>query len=305
MFEKKILNIYSVIIGIFFFISGLGKLFDTAGFSILIYHYGLGYLMILSPLIVITEILLGISLILLINPRLHSLVVLIFLILFSVSFAYANYFYGIKDCGCFGTLQPSNVSPFFTFIRNFILIAISIVLWIKYPPLKNNNIDKWKKFVILGVMFITIFIAGFTFRTPFFFYKNRVKHKYENVNIKVTKLSNYIRTSKDKSYLIFCFSYSCTHCWNSIENLRQFRKTNMVDSIITLATGKESDKLLFIKNFRPDFYIYDLPLDTLTQFSKVFPTAFFIKNDTIKVIIQSELPSPVTFLQNEKHFIKN
>ena len=49
MFDKKILNIYAIIVGIFFLISGIGKVIDTAGFSNLISQYGLGYLNWLSP----------------------------------------------------------------------------------------------------------------------------------------------------------------------------------------------------------------------------------------------------------------
>ena len=43
MFDKKILNIYSVIIGVLFIVSGLGKVVNTAGFSELISNYGLSY----------------------------------------------------------------------------------------------------------------------------------------------------------------------------------------------------------------------------------------------------------------------
>ena len=82
MFEKRILNIYSVIIGIFFIISGIAKVIDTAAFSNLIYQYGFGYLMILSPLIIIAEILLGLFLILLINPKRNSLFSFILLMIF-------------------------------------------------------------------------------------------------------------------------------------------------------------------------------------------------------------------------------
>jgi uncharacterized membrane protein YphA (DoxX/SURF4 family) len=67
MFERKILNIYSVVIGTFFLVSGLGKVIDTTGFAELIRQYGLGYLMVLSPVIVLVEILLGLCLFYLIN----------------------------------------------------------------------------------------------------------------------------------------------------------------------------------------------------------------------------------------------
>ncbi|MFA4852520.1 MAG: MauE/DoxX family redox-associated membrane protein [Bacteroidales bacterium] len=302
MFEKRILNIYSVIIGIFFIISGIGKVINTAAFSNLIYQYGLGYLMILSPLIVITEILLGLFLILLINPKRYSLFSFVLLIIFTISFAYAHFKNGVNDCGCFGSVQHSDISPIFSFIRNFILLIMSLVVWIKYPKEEIETV-KWKKNLILLVMCLSIFLSGFTFKIPFFLKSKTEIHKFQNQNIKNTELSKYIKTSPDSTYLIFCFTYTCQHCWNSIENLRQYKKNNTVDNVITFATGKKSDKLFFEQNFHPDFSITDLPMDTISKLTTAFPTTFYIEHDTIKVIIQSVLPSPITF--NKQYKLSN
>lgn len=113
MFEKRTLNIYSVIVGIFFLISGIGKVFSTAAFSDLIFQYGLGYMMILSPLIVVIEILLGLFLILLIKPRRYSFLSFILLVVFTAAFAYAHFRNGVDDCGCFGSMQPLRNSSYF------------------------------------------------------------------------------------------------------------------------------------------------------------------------------------------------
>lgn len=294
MFDKRGLNIYSIIIGILFIISGFGKVIDTAGFSDLIVQYGLGYFMILSPVIVIAEIWIGLFLILLINPKRYSFFSFVLLLIFTISFAYAHFKNGVNDCGCFGTVQPSNSSPIFSFIRNFILLIISLIVWKKYPSEKIATV-KWKKYLILAVMGLSIFISGLTFRIPSFLSNKSKQHKYQNQNIKNTELSKYIKTSSDSTYLIFCFTYTCPSCWNSIENLRQYKNSNCVDSVLALATGKYRDKLFFINNFHPDFYIKDLPADTINKLTDMFPTAFYIEHDTVKIIIQSVLPSPVTF----------
>jgi uncharacterized membrane protein YphA (DoxX/SURF4 family) len=294
MFEKKTLNIYSIIIGVFFLISGAGKITDTAGFSNLIYQYGLGYFMILSPLIVLVEILLGLFLILLISPKRYSRISLVFLIIFTISFAYAHFKNGVNDCGCFGSIQETNLPPIFSFIRNFILMAMSLILWIKYPKEKTET-AKWKKYLIVSVMSISIFTAGFTFQTPYFLRSKKEIHKFQNQNIKNTELSNYVSTSRDSSYLIFCFSYTCPYCWNSIENLRQYKKTNTVDRVVVFAIGKPKDKLIFEQNFHPDFTIKDLPKEAMNKLTTAYPTAFYVEHDTVKVIIQSELPSPFIF----------
>ena len=294
MFEKRILNIFSILVGALFIISGIGKVIDTAGFSNLILQYGLGYLMILSPIIVLFEILLGLFLILLINPKRYSMISFILLIIFTIAFGYAHYKNGVNDCGCFGSIQPSKVPFFFSFIRNIILIAMTLILWVKYPK-EKMGIAKWKKYLIFTVMFISIFTAGFTFKTPYFLMSKGDNHKFQNKNIKDTELSKYIKTSPDSTYLFFCFSYTCSYCWNSIENLRQFKKSNIVDSVMVFAIGEPKDKLVFDQTFHPDFPIRDLNFQSMDKLTTSYPTAFYVVHDTIKTIIQSELPSPYVF----------
>lgn len=294
MFEKRILNIYSVIVGVFFLISGIGKVINTTGFSNLIYQYGFGYLMILSPLIVIIEILLGLFLILLINPKRHSLFSFLLLITFTASFAYGHFKHGVNDCGCLGSLHTTNASPIFSFTRNFVLIIMTLIVWIKYPK-EKIEIVKWKKYLIWLFICPAIFISGFTFNIPYFLTPNPNNHRFQNQNIKNTELSKYINTSPDSTYLIFCFTYTCPHCLNSIENLRQYEKSNTVDNVLSFANGADSSKLFFNQSFNPDFYIKDLPIDAMLKLTDLFPTAFYIKHDSIKVVIQGELPSHVIF----------
>jgi hypothetical protein len=215
--------------------------------------------------------------------------------------------HGINDCGCFGTLKHTESSPVLPFMRNFILMLMSLFVFLKYPKQKAEIGNNWKKYIVQMIMYPAIFVAGFSFTTPFFLQPGIAKHRFQNKNIKDTELSKYIKTSADSTYLIFCFTYTCSHCWNSIENLRQYKKTNTVDSVFTLAMGDSSDKLSFIKNFRPDFYMVDLPHSSMNKLTDIFPAAFYVEHDTIKVIIQSELPSPATFIKYNKQqiFSKN
>jgi uncharacterized membrane protein YphA (DoxX/SURF4 family) len=320
MFEKGILKVYSVIIGVLFILSGLGKVIDTSGFSNLISQYGLGYLMIFSPVIVVFEILLGLFLLLLINPKFYAMISFGLLTIFTALFAFAHFKYGVNNCGCFGTVQHMNFPPIFSFIRNFILIAMSLILWIKYPKEKkiklgissrgvgtsklnyfaSSNITDWKKYLIITVMSISIFIAGFTFKMPYFL-KNKFEiHEFQGQDIKNTELSKYLTTSPDSTYLFFAFSYTCPYCWNSIENLRQYQKSGIVDRTVVFAIGAESDKDTFNQNFKPDFTIKDLSAIEMDKLTDSYPTAFYIEHDTVKFVLQSELPSPFIFKDNLK-----
>jgi uncharacterized membrane protein YphA (DoxX/SURF4 family) len=296
MFEKKILNVYTVIIGIFFLVSGVGKLADTAGFSKLISEYGFSHLMMLAPAIVLVEILLGLLLVLLINPKRYAWLSFILLVFFTVAFGYAHFKNGVNNCGCFGSIRQMSMPPAFTFIRNFILIAMALVVWLKYPD-EITESGKWKRGIIAVVFGVAIFFAGFTFRAAPLFSAKSENHKFQDKSVKNTALAKYIRTESGKRYLFFCFSYTCPYCWNSIENLRQFKKTNTVDSLVVLAVGQPKDKLVFENNFKPDFAIRDLTGKEMDELTLSYPTGFYIANDTVKAVIQSELPSPFIFLR--------
>lgn len=294
MFEKKSLNIYSVIVGMLFIISGFGKAIDTAGFSDLISQYGLGYLMVLSPLIVVSEILIGLFLVLLINPRFFAMISFFMLTIFTVLFAFAHFKYGVNDCGCFGTVQHLNFPPLISFIRNIILIVMSGMIWWGYPRY-SIKIAKWKLYLISSIIAVSIFISGFTFEIPYSFKNKSEIHEFQGQNIKNTELSKYLITSPDSTYLFFVFSYTCPYCWNSIENLRQYQKSGTVDRMIAFATGAESDKDIFNQSIKPDFIIKNLSADEIGKLTDSYPTAFYIEHDTVKLVLQSELPSPFIF----------
>ncbi|MFA5973835.1 MAG: MauE/DoxX family redox-associated membrane protein [Lentimicrobiaceae bacterium] len=299
MFEKKVLNIYSIIIGVLFIVSGAGKLIDTTGFSNLIYQYGLGYLMILAPLIVLIEILLGLFLLLLISPKRVAMISSLLLIIFTISFAYAHFANGVNDCGCFGSVQHTNLPPIFSFIRNIILIIMALIVWIKYP-IEKIEIKRWKTYLIFSVISISLFTAGLTFHMPNVFNNKKESSKFQNQNIKNTELSKYIKTSPDSTYLILCFSYDCPHCWNSIANFKEYKKSNTVDRILSLGTGTDSTRITFNQAFQPDFVLKNLSFEAMNKITDVYPTAYYIQNDTVKVVIKGELPSFVTFNNQSK-----
>jgi len=192
-------------------------------------------------------------------------------------------------------LQHTSISPLFTFTRNFILLAMSLTVAIKYP---NGAVivSKWKRLMTFYVVGIAAFIAGITFKIPAFLNQtvSPPKFSYQDQNINNTPFAKYIKTSPDSTYLVFCFSYTCPHCLNSIENMRRYKGT-VVDRIVTLAAGPDSSRFSFIQNFKPEFDIKNLPADEMQKLTNLFPAAFYVKHDSIKAVIEGELPSYVVF----------
>lgn len=275
MFSKKALNLCSIILGIVFLISGVGKITNVADFSILISQYGFPGIKFLAPSIILLEILLGLALVLLINPKFNSLVSILLLTAFTSAFAYANFKHGITNCGCFGTLKLSQLPPVFTYLRNILLIAFSIIIWLKYPkeePIKFNL----KSTIVIFVMFVATFLAGFTYRSSLKFKRNIQKDVLIGKDINETKLAKYANTSKDSTYLIFCFSYTCPHCLNSIENLKQYEKTKTVDRLILIVSDSKKDREIFNENFQLDLPVISLPTDSLTQITELICSHFLL-----------------------------
>ena len=300
MLEKKVLNFYSIIIGVLFIISGLGKAIDVAGFTTLISQYGLTFFAPLAPVIILFEILLGLSLILLVNPIRDNIVAHCMLIVFTFLFAFAHFAYNVNDCGCFGAIKNANFPPLVSFIRNFVLIGMSFMVW-RYYPITKIRTSKWKKYVLVSVMAISIFLTGITTKSPLFAQTSSFinaegpEMKGYQQNIKDTEFNKYVQTTDDKTYLLFCFSYTCPYCWNSIENLRSFIHSNTVDSVIIFTVGNDRDRLIFEDKFKQDFPVTILSSEAMDKLTFTYPTAFYVKHDTIQIVSPGQLSSPFVF----------
>ena len=301
MFSKKALNVSSVILGIIFIISGIGKITNVADFSILISQYGFPGLKFLAPIIILIEFLLGLFLIFLIYPKISALFSTLLLIAFTGAFTYANFKHGINNCGCFGSLKLSELPPAFTYFRNLVLMLFSVIIWLKYPAQRVEKVQV-KNVFIIGLMTVAVFLTGYTLKSPIKFNMNNQKDDLIGENIKNTELSKYASTSEDSTYLIFCFSYNCPHCLNSIENLKQYEKTKTVDRLILIVSESEKDQIAFNENFQLDLPLISLHADTLLKITDVVPTAFYIKNNIVQTVIKSTLPSHFIF---KKYYIKN
>lgn len=291
--EQKLLKIGGIVAGIIFLFSGIGKMLNTLNFAILIGNYGFHYLFFLSPVIVITEITIGLLLLFGYKLRKTAIIASILTLLFTIAFIYANQAKGVADCGCFGVIKPLNFTPTITILRNVFIILLLTLIIFKYKQV-NDNLKKWQLYISYFIIGISIFVAGFTFSPPSA--TNTPKqHPFYHKAIKDTELKNIIQAQKDSNYLIFYFSYDCAHCWNSIENLKPYLKKEVVDTLVLYANGSEEEKNIFNQSFNISYTITSLPKDSIIPFIYYYPTAFFIHNDSVKNIIEGVLPSANTY----------
>lgn len=133
---KVLIGIVRIVVGILFIISGFIKLNDPVGFSYKLQEYfspGVLDLEFLSPfalgiaiLLVITEVILGIALIIGYMRRLTLALLLIMILFFTFLTFYSAYFNKVTDCGCFGDALP--LTPWQSFTKDVILLVLILIL---------------------------------------------------------------------------------------------------------------------------------------------------------------------------------
>lgn len=283
--NKKI-EIYSLILGSVFLLSGFAKSLNISDFAMLIANYGFDRFQFLAPIIVLSEIFLGLLLLFQISLKKTAFIGGLLVSIFTVIYSYELIFNGIQDCGCFGRISILNSSPIFTFIRNVILLLLFVIVWRKA---ENRSIKANKSVVgvVLLVLCIASFISGYG-------YYNVTKSKSVSDNKWEVKadfyFKKYANISSDSTYLIFVFTYTCPHCLNSIENLKGYKSFGLVDNVIGLAVNNEEAERKFRKIFEPNFPIKNYSSKEIAQLTNSYPTAYYIKHNSILAKISGELP---------------
>lgn len=291
---NKKTEFYSLISGVIFLISGIAKSLDIFEFQNTIVAYGYSDLHFFAPFIVMIEVLIGLLLIFHIQLKHTALIAALLTTIFTLVFIYGLIFKGIENCGCFGGITFLNSSPTFTIIRNVTLIYLLISVWRKAS--NEVKIGIWILALILISSCAIGFISGYHYRKVV---QNKNIKLHINRAIRDSALKDFITISKDSTYMIFVFTYSCFHCMNSIENLKQYESSGFVDKVIALALEDSINKHFFLDFFKPNFSIKDYPSKDIFRLTRTFPLSFLVKNDSIIAELSGELPSSY-ILQKEK-----
>ena len=281
MSKEKLSKICCIVAGIVFLLSGIGKSLATSNFVELIMSYGFRDFGFAAPFIAWIEIIIGLALVFRLYPKQTSFVVILFLVSVSCIYVYGYFRHHITDCGCFGVVSNLNkMPPILIIIRNLLLIIMLSVVY-KQTDFQQYHITQWMIVVIICMVSLSSFFMGYTYYPPFVSLNDN-NSNYEGKTLAETPLSNFTITSKDSTYLLFVFSYTCPHCLNSIENLNQYEKTNTVDRVIGLAVEDTTNEATFRQHFNPLFSIKNYDYQRIKEIVTAgFPTLYYIKNDTV------------------------
>lgn len=288
--SKLLLRIPAIIAGCVFVWSGLGKIGNIFGFQYLLVDYGLTYLNILAPFIVLFEIVIGAMLILNYRVKEFSVIAALLLVVFTCAYSYAWIVNGVTDCGCFGRLSIVESTPLATYIRNILLIIMLILSFVY--NCENIELASWKQITLTTILVSASFVSGMTYK-PFAFIQ--MSHPFESLNIEQTPLRPYKVIQSKGTELMLFMSYSCPHCINSIANFKAWKDDGAVDCatayiiVDSIDTSLDSLRNRFQECFSP-ISIHEINVESV-DFIDVYPMAFIVVNDTISQVIKGELPS--------------
>jgi len=269
---------------------------NSAGFGELISSYGLEWFSMLSPVIILIELLLGLLLLLRLWPRAAAVASLALLMIFTIAFMYGHLVHGIEDCGCFGSLGQK-MPVWATYLRNIVLMAFAVYTLMHEEKRGTTSLDKSRASLILlaGLMTISTFWTGHTWRPTTFYMNNFAQaHPLLGCEINQSPIGRYVQLANDSTYIIWVFSYSCGGCINSMENINQYE--DVADRFIPLAVTPDTDgrkrKLL---QFPYDaIYVGD----ELSGFIEILPTLLYVEGGKVKFVIEESVPSIYSFKSN-------
>jgi len=268
----------------FFLFSAFSKAVDTVYFSQVIISYGFPELYFIAPLIIIFEAFLGVSLFVRYRVRIMCLISVCFVIALTMTYIYALIVNDISDCGCFGHLTILNRSPIAAIGKNLILIILLLIIQKNVGSFSNGMATS--RIIMVSIIAVVSFLTGITFKGA-----EIPKLSKSTDGISEEMLQPYISTTPDSTYLVFLFSYNCSHCLNSIANLKEYKRLNKVDKIIAITVGNKDKQQWFNETFNPDFEIKNVGKE-LFELTNKFPVALFIKNDSIQIEMSGILPHP-------------
>lgn len=164
---KLIVGFSRIFVGVLFIFSGLIKLNDPLGFSYKLDEYfsaavlGLEFLqpysLALAVILVISEVVLGVMLLLGFQRKFTVWSLALMIIFFTFLTFYSAYFEKVTDCGCFGDAIP--LTPWQSFYKDLILLILIGFLLFGQKYIKPIGSRSGRTVSILGVTIACFAIA--------------------------------------------------------------------------------------------------------------------------------------------------
>ena len=199
---KYITQLFRVLVGVLFIVSGFVKLVDPYGTSYKLTEYFSAdvlnltflqpFVLPLSFIFVVAEVVLGVLLLLGIFKKFTLTNLLLLILFFSFLTFYSAYFNKVTDCGCFG--DALKLQPWQTFYKDLVLLVMIIVIIIGHQYIKPIFPPKVGISIALVITLISIGIASWgIFRIPIIDFRPYAIGQDLKENMKVIQEAKIIR----------------------------------------------------------------------------------------------------------------
>lgn len=288
--------ITTTLLGLVFLVSAYAKAWDAEAFADMLLQYGPQWFSIGAPIIILIEAILGMALLLRINPKWSAICADAFLIVVSIIFAYGVIEKGIEDCGCFGVFSTLfGGKPWITFARNTLFIAISIPAILELP--QKTRYVLAKALITIVVASLSCFVCGLSMRKSYKLPKIALTKTTNNKSNIMEELKNIYSFEADSSYIVYLFSFTCPHCQNSFANVEQFQQLHVVDKVIGIAVENQDAQERFYRIYQPEIEIITISKDCMSTITSQLPIGLLIKDNSIQKTEVGFITSPGLFIE--------
>lgn len=278
--NKYLFRICCLLLGLVFLFSAVSKAWDAEAFADMLLRFGPQWFSVWAPIIILIESALGIMFLLRIHPRSCAVVADLFLIVVSVVFAFGWLARGITDCGCFGVFSTMlDGKPYMTFVRNAILIGVSVP--ILYYDEDLDEPTPSKLLITLLATAMICFVSGLSMRRSFMLPRLSMLRTAIGEAGTVDKLKKIYPFSADSTYYVYLFSYTCPHCLNSFANVQQYEQFHVVDKVVGIAVDNPEAQMRFDSIYHPQIEIRNLPKAQMESLTGRLPVGLLLKHNTI------------------------
>lgn len=167
---KILILILRLFVAVTFIFSGFVKLVDPLGsaykfeeyfgYDVLNMEFLIPYALPFSIFLILTEIMLGVMLLVGYLPKFTVSSLMGIIIVFLFLTWYSAYYNKVTDCGCFG--DALKLSSWQTFYKNIVLVIAILLLFLKHrfiKPLFSEHLAKWSSFLsFFTFLFITYYV---------------------------------------------------------------------------------------------------------------------------------------------------
>lgn len=288
-------RICEIVLGLVFLVSAFAKAWEADIFATMLLQYGPQWFGVWAPIIIFCEVLLGMCLLLNVRTKWAAIAADVFLVTVSAVFAYGVLAKGIENCGCFGALERYYTSkPWMTFVRNAVLMALTVPIIIAKPEEEKNLTQKLIAMIVVASM--ACFICGLAMKSSFRLPRLQSGESEDTTDM-MAKLERVYPFSADSTYMVYLFSFTCPHCQNSFANVLQYGEFGLVDKVLGVAIENEEAQARFERIYKPEIEILTIPHDSMSHITHGLPIAVLIQGDTISDIQGGLIPSPGIFLE--------